>query len=292
MRTKARIAIIGAGPAGIAAALQLTRTGFKPLIFEQNKVGGLLGNAHWIENYPGFARGISGDDLVQNMREHLARWKIPVRMQRVRGITKKNKKYSIRARRNYKADVLVIASGTAPRKPSFDTGSFGCQVLFEIAPIRKSRGKRIIIIGAGDAAYDYALNLSKRNKVMIVKRTLRSRALALLERRVRSTGNITVMHNSQVTTIGKKQHELQVVIATQDRRLSVACDYLVYAIGRIPAFDFLSPGLKKKFPEGDPTLYFIGDVKNRDTRQVAIAVGDGVKAAMEIAGRSLKNGRL
>jgi thioredoxin reductase (NADPH) len=264
MRRKARIAIIGAGPAGIAAAIQLTRTGFKPLVFEQNKAGGLLRNADWIENYPGFARGISGDDLVRHMLKHLARWNILVRVQPVHRITNKNKKFIIHTR------------------------GFGSHVLFEIALIRKIRGKRVIIVGAGDAAYDYALNLGKRNKVMIVNRALHSRALALLERRVRNTGNITVMHNSHVTMVGKRQRELQVVIATQDRRSVVACDHLVYAIGRIPALDFLSPGLKKKFPRGDRAFYFIGDVKNGDTRQAAIAVGDGVKAAMEIARRAMR----
>jgi thioredoxin reductase (NADPH) len=288
MRRKARIAIIGAGPAGIAAAIQLTRTGFKPLVFEQNKAGGLLRNAHWIENYPGFARGISGDDLVRYMLKHLARWNILVRVQPVHHITNKNKKYIIHARRIYEADVVIVASGTKPIKPLIDTRGFGNQVLFEIALLRKIRSKRVIIVGAGDAAYDYALNLGKRNKVMIVNRALHSRALALLERRVRNIRNITIMHNSHVTMVGKRQRELQVIIATQDRRSVVACDHLVYAIGRIPALDFLSPGLKKKFPDGDDTLYFVGDVKNGDTRQAAIAVGDGVKAAMEIVQRAMR----
>ena len=65
------IVIIGAGPAGSAAAIQLRRYNLSPLVFEANQIGGLLRNADRIENYPGFSEGIAGQDLVKLLKDHL-----------------------------------------------------------------------------------------------------------------------------------------------------------------------------------------------------------------------------
>ena len=72
------VTIIGAGPAGIATALQLKRYGITPIILEKNTIGGLLRNAHLVENYPGFPKGISGVNLVRLFRKHLERAAITI----------------------------------------------------------------------------------------------------------------------------------------------------------------------------------------------------------------------
>ncbi len=77
------VAIIGAGPAGIAAAIQLKRQSVPFTIFEQNEVGGLLRNANWIENYPGFPKGISGLNLIEQFQKHLNQWQIQVKTESV-----------------------------------------------------------------------------------------------------------------------------------------------------------------------------------------------------------------
>ena len=66
------ILIIGAGPAGLATGIQLQRYGLNPLILERDQPGGLLRNANWVENYPGFPQGISGLDLVNRMLQQAA----------------------------------------------------------------------------------------------------------------------------------------------------------------------------------------------------------------------------
>jgi len=65
------VAIIGAGPGGIAAAIQLQRYGLRPMLLEKDRIGGLLVNAHWVENYPGFPQGISGIDLARLFQTQL-----------------------------------------------------------------------------------------------------------------------------------------------------------------------------------------------------------------------------
>ena len=75
------VAIIGAGPSGIATAIQLKRYGIEPVILEKEEIGGVLKNANLVENYPGFPDGISGPELVKlfkkqvENRRHLARWR-------------------------------------------------------------------------------------------------------------------------------------------------------------------------------------------------------------------------
>jgi thioredoxin reductase len=283
MRKKLRVAIIGAGPAGIAAAIQLTRSGIKPIIFEQYKIGGLLKNAHWIENYPGFPKGISGDSLVRHLYDHIKAWVIKVKMQRVRSLKKSQSRYIIRARRIYYADIVIVATGTEPVTPSIDTEPFSDKVLSEIDTLKKTRGRDIVIIGGGDAAYDYALHLSQNNRILVVNRGPGSRALPLLVNRAQNVNTISIMNNVQLANIGSKDGRLQAILKKSDRKQVVTCDNIVFAIGRTPAMDFISSQLIRKFPQGDRTLYYVGDVKNGMTRQVAIAVGDGVKAAMKIA---------
>ena len=73
-----KIAVIGAGPAGIATSIQLKRFGYKPRLFEKDIAGGLLWNANLIENYPGFPNGISGPDLIDLMVMQLKQLKIKV----------------------------------------------------------------------------------------------------------------------------------------------------------------------------------------------------------------------
>jgi thioredoxin reductase (NADPH) len=63
------VAVVGAGPAGISAAIYLKRAGFEPLVIERDEVGGLLLNANLVENYPGFSPGISGENLVKQFTE-------------------------------------------------------------------------------------------------------------------------------------------------------------------------------------------------------------------------------
>jgi len=287
MRRKLRIAIIGAGPAGIAAAIQLKRSGIDPIVFEEYRIGGLLKNAHRIENYPGFPKGVSGDTLVQNLKDHVSAWSIAIEKQHVKRIERSKDRYIIHARRIYRADIVIVASGTKPVLPNTDHESFPGRVFFEIDAIKKTRNKNIIIVGGGDAAYDYALHLGHSNKILIVNRRNHTRALPLLVRRVRNVRSIKVINNATIRTIGMSDNELQVVIAQRNQKRVIECDYIVYAIGRIPSCDYLSERLMRKFPDGDRTLYFIGDVKNGAIRQVAIAVGDGVKAAMEIVARYL-----
>lgn len=293
MTKKHKVAIIGAGPAGIAAAIQLQRSDITPLVFEQTRIGGLLNNAFFVENYPGFPDGISGHELVVKFRKHLRKWKISTLNERVTNLVKKEGAFLIMARKQYCADKVIIASGTAPKRPETWFENSHKKVVFEIYPIKNVRKRKIVIIGAGDAAFDYALNLGTHNSVTIVNRTKQRKCLNLLFRRMKQAKykkHITYVPNTKLLGITQSHNNLITRFASKGERFTLSCDYLLYAIGRQPAIDFLSASMKKKFPRGGGNLFFIGDVKNGNKRQTSIAVGDGVKTAMEIIKVYRRNG--
>ncbi len=293
MRTDPRVAIIGAGPAGIACAVQLKRSGISPVVFEQGRVGGLLNNAFSIENYPGFPKGVSGQNLVRRFNAQLQHWQIPVVHELVKSVHSNNGVYVLQTAKEHYADFLVVASGTKPILPDIGFAMHSDRVLYEVYPILRKRNNTVVIIGSGDAAFDYALNLCRRNRVYILNRGQNTRALALLQKRAKSMGEKRIIYLTKtwIKEIRQRCRGFSLVTNHCGKHKILLCNYLLYAIGREPALDFLSFPLRKKTSTGGRIMY-IGDVKNGNARQTSIAVGDGVRTAMEIYDMHRRRGEL
>ena len=147
------------------------------------------------------------------------------------------------------------------------------------------KDKRVVIIGAGDAAFDYALNLCQNNAVWIMNRGNKTRALPLLVDRVSGNPGITYCENSAIENIDRgKEKKLSIAFQGEKGTTSVEVDYLIVAIGRTPQKDFYSSGLVEMEEQlsFQNVLYLTGDVKNAICRQATIAVGNGVDTAMKI----------
>ncbi len=289
------VVIVGAGPAGIAAAIQLRRSGVGFVLFEHKEIGGLLLNAHLVENYPGFPQGISGPDLVQRFKQQLERWEIPVSPESVDRVEHRDGAFQVTAGgRELMGRFLVIASGTvAHRLPaSIFQGEAEDRVFYEVFPIRSIRGQHIGIVGAGDAAFDYGLQLAEHNRVTIFCRDGGPCCLPLLEQRAGEADSLSLRLHSQLQAVEKAGKNLLLHVApegeTQGQALEV--DYLLAAVGRSPFLSFFGPSLESSEAKlsRDGCLYFAGDVKNGLYRQTAISVGDGIKAAMQICERLRK----
>ena len=111
------IAIIGGGPSGIAAAVQLKRSGYSPVLFEKNKIGGLIRSAHLVENYPGFFLGINGLALAEKLEQQLKHWQVNVYKQKVIKIDYHDDLFKIKTScSEYLSRILLIATGTKPKK--------------------------------------------------------------------------------------------------------------------------------------------------------------------------------
>jgi len=277
--TYSDVIIVGAGPAGIACAIQLKRYNINSIVFEKNKIGGLLNNANLIENYIGFPNGISGKKLVQLINKQSDSSKLNIKYELVESIESDADNINVRTNKQlYRSKWLVIASGTKPIVPKVPViqDNIKNKVFCDIYKLGKIINKTIAIIGAGDCAFDYALNLSRNNKVIILNRNEKIKALPILQDRVSKNENIKYLNN---TTI--KHIELQnskIILSCNSNIVINNIDSLLIAIGRKPNLGFIDEGLLT-----NKNIFQIGDVKNGLFRQTSIAVGDGTFAAMKIS---------
>lgn len=290
------VVIIGAGPAGLGAAIQLKPYGIELILLEKEKVGGLLRNANLVENYPGFPEGIPGPELIKLFKRQLKNVRVKIQFEEVLELDNKNGVFIINTtQRTIISRIVVIASGTKPRRLSNLNISkdFENRIFYEVYPLAQVVNEKIAIIGAGDAAFDYALNLSKKNEVVILNRGSRVKCLSLLFERGIGNEKISYLENIQVKNIECFDSYLTLTCYDTTCEREIYVSYLLVATGRDPCLDFLSENLKENLEKLQKlkVLHIIGDVKNDIYRQTAIAVGDGIKAAMEIY-RKLKGENL
>jgi len=284
-----KIAIIGGGPAGIASAIQLKKYGLKPVLFESNEIGGLLHNAWRVENMPGFSIGIPGIKVIEKMKAHLIQSGTEVINRRVAKLDYQDGNFIIETDNgSQKYDFAIVASGTKPvRHPLAQSSSPEIQkyIFYEVYPLLKAENKHIVVVGAGDAAFDYSMNLARRNRVTILNRSDKIPALPLLKELVIKESNIDYLDFSEIDKIDLlKDNKLTVSLSNTIEKQISEVDYILFAIGREEQKDFYSDNLI--FLESDllkkGLLFLAGDVKNGLFRQTSIAVGDGIRCAMEI----------
>ncbi len=283
------VAVIGAGPAGLAAALQLVREGFSPLVLEKDKPGGLLSNANLVENYPGFPGGIRGLELADLFLRQAESGGVKFTSGQVKQLTAADKNFLLETgEEQILSRKVIIATGTRanqlePDKIHPDAREL---VFTEVVKLIGKKEQEFAVLGAGDAALDYALNLAGSNHAHLLTRSDRIRGLGLLYDRVRQHKNIRVHHFCNLVKVNPgKSGGLQLDILKRGDLDHLACDYLVTAIGRTPVLDFVAPDLLQEIRSGNHKgrVYLIGDVINGRFRQTAMAVGDGIKSAMDIS---------
>lgn len=285
------ILILGAGPAGLAAAIQLQRAGLSPLVLEAGEPGGLLRNANLVENYPGFPQGIPGPELANLMVGQAQRLGVQLAPEKARRLAWEGERFWVETERGGRsADYLVIASGTRPR-PFTDfpiPPQVADQVGYAVYPLRARQGQTIAIVGAGDAAFDYALNLAQRNRVLVLNRSAERKCLPLLWERAQEQPAIHYHPDVQIREI-QPMPDGKIWLKCGTTGVSAGLpdptvDYLLGALGRTPALDFAPPEFLEQAPGlvAQGRLYWAGDVCNGRYRQTAIAAGDGLRAAMQI----------
>ena len=257
------VVIVGAGPAGLAAAKQLKLYEIDPLVYECDQPGGLLLNACSVINYPGVPEGISGRELIKQFI-------LPSRLipTEVSEVSRTDNLYEIHtAHGKVRALCVIVASGTVPVKIRIP-GLADKLIHYSVKNITGFSGKSVAVIGSGDAALDYAMSLSSKCTVNVYGRGDFTKVVPHLLKKVLLLPTITLHPKSLPKN-------------------SFSEDIIVVAAGRTPRVDFISTNLLSS-PPTDGSFHLCGDCNNGIYRQMAIAVGNGVEAAMK-AVKYLKN---
>jgi thioredoxin reductase len=291
MAKRIDVAVIGAGPAGISSAIFLKRAGANTILFEKNEVGGLLRNANLVENYPGFPKGVGGQELAALFTKQLKEHAVAIKKADVSAVGSSRSGFSIETKSgDFIARSVIVCTGTRPKDIDLKGGSglIGKKIFHEIAdlpPLGKKRA-RFLVIGGGDAAFDYSINLSDRNhKVKIISRS-KPTCLALLKERAGKKG-VDLLEQHIPLQVRETDGGIALTIKGKGQQRELAADYILIACGRRPDLSVLDDDLKRRIgglrnsPRTDILGLFVGgDAVHGIHRQTGIAVGDGVLAAM------------
>jgi thioredoxin reductase len=280
------VVIVGAGPAGVAAAVQLARSGIRPVVVEKSVVGGAIREANFVENYPGFPEGIRGDEIARLLERHLGVHGIQSVREEVTVVTRSETCYQVRTAGGlYEARHVIIASGAKPKPLPDDVplNLLSKGTHYSLDSLRETEPKTVAIIGAGDISFDYAQSCSSfAERVLLLGRSSKPRCLRVLEMRAHKNPKIEVLPGHPVTGVSEEDNGL--VIQCRDQ--VVTADEILVAVGRVANAAFLDPELAGSCVTGrldaGNGLFFAGDVIRGDLRQVAIAAGDGLRCALTI----------
>ncbi len=281
------VGIIGAGPAGIAASIYLKRAGIDITLFEKNEIGGLLLNAYLVENYPGFPLGINGKKLCLLMKKQLKKWDIKPIMKDVKQIKIEKNNFILNIKNGkITLKAVILATGTIPRELNIpgEHKIAGKLLFYEIKDLlpRLKPGNICCIIGGGDAAFDYALNLVyNRVAVEIYFRSKIPTCLTILEERAKKCSDIRIFPCLTPISIKERDGKPEIKFRSTDNKTTHVRkpDYVLIACGRYPNKKLLPIDFEKR---NIPGLFIAGDIRTGNFRQVGIAVGEGIYIAMNV----------
>ena len=281
------IIIIGAGPAGLTAALYALRANKKVLIFESKSYGGQIINAHKIENYPGIDE-ISGFDFATNLFNQVKKFGGEIKYETV---TRVNEDKSVVTNKGtYNAKAVIIATGSSNRKLKIENeDKFVGKGLSYCATCDGNfyKGKTVAVIGGGETAVDDALYLSDiASKVYVIHRGDKLRDESIDSVRLSNTSNIELLLNTNVIKLIGDDSLKQIELSS-NQVLDIDC--LFIAVGQEPnnqifsnivdlneqGYIVSSDGVHTK-ANG---IYVAGDTVDKSLRQLTTAVSDGYIAA-------------
>ena len=293
--------IIGSGPAGLTAAVYAARANLQPLLIEGKEPGGQLTLTTMVENYPGFAEGIMGPDLMEAMRKQAQRFGAEVVNGHVHAVKLKEQPFSVHyGDQEVQAKTVVISTGSSAKLIGIETeiqlmghGVSTCATCDGFF----YRGKEIAVVGGGDSAMEEATFLTKfATKVSVIHRRDVLRASKIMQDRALKNSKIQFVLNTVVEeVVGSKDAGvtgLKVRNVKTQAPSELKVDGLFVAIGHNPntgifkgQIDLDDKGYIQTQPGSTrtniPGVFACGDVQDPVFRQAITAAGSGCMAAIE-----------
>ena len=294
--------IIGSGPAGYTAAIYASRADLKPVLYTGLTPGGQLTETTEVDNFPGYPKGITGPELMEDLKAQAERFGTQVRfgLATKADLTANPKKIWIDETTEITADSVIISTGASAKWLGLENetrlrlnagGVSACAVCDGFF----YKGQDVAIVGAGDTAAEEATYLSKLcKKVYMIVRKGEMRASKAMQHRVKNTENIEILYNSETHDILGKDAVEGVVIknnVTNELRTLNVTGFFV-AIGHKPNTDIFKgqinmdelgyidviAGSTKTNIEG---VFAVGDCADKTYRQAVTAAGSGCMGALD-----------
>lgn len=317
MTPHTKVAIIGSGPAAHTAAIYLSRAELRPVLYEGmlangTAAGGQLTTTTDVENYPGFPKGVSGPELMEQMREQSERFGTHIISETVSRLDLKERPFRIWREDGdgegdepaYTADAVIIATGANARRLGlageetyWQNGISACAVCDGAVPI--FRNKPLVVIGGGDSAAEEAMFLTKYgSRVVVLVRKDKLRASKTMAKRLLSNPKVDVMFNTvAVEVLGENKPRglmtgLKIKDVKSGNETTLDANGLFYAVGHDPAtelvkgqLDMDEDGYVVTRPgttyTSIPGIFAAGDVQDKRYRQAITSAGSGCMAALE-----------
>ncbi len=286
--------VIGAGPAGLTAALYARRAEKTVTVVEKGAFGGQITYSPRIENYPGFAT-VSGNELADTMVSQVLEQGASLEPDEIKSIEKIENGYkAVGQYGTYRAKTIVIATGAKhrqlgiPRENEFTGEGISYCAVCDGAFYK---GKRVAVIGGGNSALQEAVLLSEGcSHVTIVQNLDHFTGEQKLLDTLQSKPNVSFITGHTVKSIVGDQVLEGIVIEGKDGLQKLPVEGVFVAIGLVPQNDFVSEFLSLDdwgyFPAGENTkterdgIFVAGDCRAKGVRQIATAVADGASAAL------------
>ena len=293
------VIVIGSGPAGYTAAVYAARAQLTPLVFEGTQFGGALMTTTEVENYPGFRDGITGPELMDEMREQALRFGADLRMEDVDAVSLDGAVKTVTVGdETYQARSIILAMGAAARH----LGVPGEEALIGMGVSTCAtcdgfffRDQDIVVVGGGDSAMEEATFLTKfARTVTVVHRRDEFRASRIMLDRARANEKITFLTNTQVLAIEGEPKvsgvRLRNAITGEESKLDVTGVFV--AIGHDPRSELVRGQVELDADgyvqvRGRTTatsvegVFAAGDLVDHTYRQAITAAGTGCSASID-----------
>jgi thioredoxin reductase (NADPH) len=293
------VIVIGSGPAGYTAAIYAARAQLKPLVFEGTQFGGALMTTTEVENYPGFRDGITGPELMDEMREQALRFGADLRMEDVDAVSLDAPVKSVTVGdQTYRARSIILAMGAAARH----LGVPGEEALIGMGVSTCAtcdgfffRDQDIAVVGGGDSAMEEATFLTRfARSVTLIHRRDEFRASRIMLERARANDKIKFLTNTQVTAIegDPKVSGIRLRNAITGEESTLAVTGVFVAIGHDPRSELVRGQVDLDAAgyvqvEGCTTstsvegVFAAGDLVDHTYRQAITAAGTGCSASID-----------
>ena len=301
MSEKAKVLIIGSGPAGYTAAIYAARAGLKPILYTGGQPGGQLTTTNDVENFPGYPDGINGPQMMVDLQKQAERFGTKISYGLVTAVDFSSwpLKVTIDEKDEVIAESVIIATGATakylgiPSEEKFaNKGVSACAVCDGYF----YRGKEVAVVGAGDSAAEESTYLSKLvTKVHLIVRRDEMRASKIMQQRVKTTPNIEIHWNSETDEVlgdDSGVTGVRIVDSKTGEKKVLPIQGFFLAIGHKPNTDIfadyldmdetgyikVAAGSTKTNVEG---VFAVGDAADRIYRQAITAAGTGCMGALD-----------